>query len=355
MTPLKAFIAAVVGTTFAAAPFSGADVELAEERTTRPRGWEEAAGLPDDPGLPALEAIQATGLTGAIPVLDLNGHPVELALLGYTPGRRATIEVRAGNRRYVIKAYAEDPALEAELYESFAASEVVRDSAIHVPQLLSYDATLRALAIGWLEGQTLGRLIKNEQGIRAGKLAAQWVRCSAALPLQFGPPIDAAPLVRKVFKWTATLGNADHGLAVTAAAVARRLECTVPKFDQRHLVHGSLYDRHLFDMGDGPGLIDWDCFGQGPLELDAGVFLASARRTGLRHERLTAVASQTVDTFLAETAGLLNPRTLAWYWSVSLLRFAHKKWTRWAGLPSDSDERPDALLREALRVVEATG
>src|SRR5205823_7126498 len=77
--------------------------------------------LPDDPALPALAAIRALGLAAAIPGLGLDDRPVELTLRGYTPGSRATLEVRAGDRHFALKLYAEDPAPEAELYEALAA------------------------------------------------------------------------------------------------------------------------------------------------------------------------------------------------------------------------------------------
>src|SRR5205809_6509304 len=72
--------------------------------------------LPDDPALPALTAIRTLGLAAAVTALALTGRPAVL-LRGYTPRSRATIEARVGNRRFAVKAYADDPAPEAELYE----------------------------------------------------------------------------------------------------------------------------------------------------------------------------------------------------------------------------------------------
>src|SRR5919197_2295200 len=66
--------------------------------------------LPDDRALPGLAAIRAVGLARAIPALGLEDGPVELLLCGYTPGDRATLEARAGQRRFAVKAYVEDPA-----------------------------------------------------------------------------------------------------------------------------------------------------------------------------------------------------------------------------------------------------
>src|SRR5881396_1996078 len=80
-----------------------------------------AIDLPDDPALPGVGAIRALGLARAIPALGLDGRGIELALRGYTPGSRATIAACAGNRRFVVKAYAADPASEARVYRALAA------------------------------------------------------------------------------------------------------------------------------------------------------------------------------------------------------------------------------------------
>ena len=58
------------------------------------------------------------------------------------------------------------------------------------------------------------------------------------------------------------------------------------------LVNGGLYAEHVLDLGDGTGVIDWGRFGQGPLELDAGIFLASASLPGFRDEPRAAGAAQ---------------------------------------------------------------
>src|SRR5207248_6109763 len=67
------------------------------------------------------------------------------------------------------------------------------------------------------------------------------------------------------------------------------------------LVHGSLYAHHVLDLGDGPGLIDWQKSGQGPAELDAGVFLATLWRLGMLQERLAGEVARAEEVFLAET------------------------------------------------------
>src|SRR5205814_1833496 len=122
---------------------------------------------PDDPALPALAAIRALGLAVAIPALGLDDRPVELTLRGYTPGSRATFEVRAGGRHFALTLSAEAPGPEAELDEALAAVRLVGEGPVRVPPLLARDRSLQVLAIGWLEGPTAQELLKGRRGERA--------------------------------------------------------------------------------------------------------------------------------------------------------------------------------------------
>ena len=78
--------------------------------------------LPDDPALPGLLAIRTVGLGRVVPALELGGGPEAIRLVGYTPGSRATLEVRSGRRRFTLKAYAHDAEPEAALYQALAAA-----------------------------------------------------------------------------------------------------------------------------------------------------------------------------------------------------------------------------------------
>ena len=70
--------------------------------------------LPDDAALPGIVAMRALGVTRALGLarallaLGLEDAPVAMSLVGYSPGARATLEVRVGQRRLAVKAYAED-------------------------------------------------------------------------------------------------------------------------------------------------------------------------------------------------------------------------------------------------------
>jgi hypothetical protein len=318
------------------------------------RRFRALTDLPDDPRLPALVALRDACGTDAPPVADRDGPAIEFQLCGYSQGTRATFEARAGNRRLAVKAYAEDPAAEAALYEALAAAGLGGDSGVRVPPLLFWDRALRVLAIGWLEGPTAHELLRDRQGARAGELGAKWLQRAASLSVRLGPPFGAGRILSKVDNWITTLHAADPALGTAATAVGAMLERTRPKETVPHLVQGTLYARHIFDLGDGLGVIDWQRFGQGPLELDAGMFLATLARVGLDHEKLAGEAARAEEAFLARTRGLLDARALGWFRASAFFHLAarrarHPERHR----PERLLELTQALLGEAARHAEA--
>jgi len=308
-----------------------------------------SAALPDDPRLPGLMAIRDRGLARAIPALGLEqgGEGIALELCGYHPGARATLEARVGRRRFAVKAFADDPAPEAALYQALSAAGLAGASGARVPPLLAWDHALRVLVIGWLEGPTTHHLVKEGQGRRAGELAAQWVQGTASLPVKLGLPFGAAGMMHETRAWIGTLGMADLSIGAAARALAEALARTEPRDDGSvGLVHGTLYARHILDLGDGPGVIDWHRFGQGPVELDAGMFLATLCRLRLLHPTHTAEALVAEQAFLEGTRGLLDERALAWHQAAALLQLTER-------LPDgrgDWRARAHALLAEATRL-----
>jgi len=314
----------------------------APTRRQRMLDWQSLASLPDDPALPALTAIAKSGVRAALSFLDLGSGDVQLSMRGYSKGKRMTLELRSADRRMALKAHSTHPDLEVELYTALAGGT----AGVHVPHLLGWDRDLRVFALEWLEGPTLLALIHRGEGKRAGEFAATWLRAAAAMPVRFGPHHGARSLLAKASKWADHLGAADESLGKVASSVARRLAATQPVERAIRLVHGSLYDRHILDLGDGPGLIDWDCFGQGSAELDAAVFLSVVWRSGLQPERQRAAAEATA-AFRARTAGLLDDSALAWHQAVMMLRLAHKKIRR-AGDSAVTAARP--FLDEAARL-----
>src|SRR5207249_11265489 len=131
-------------------------------------------------------------------------------------------------------------------------------------------------------------------------------------------------MVYNAGKEVVQLDAADRGLGSAARRLAGILTQTLPKNGSRRLVHGTFYARHVLDQADGVGVIDWQRFGQGPLELDAGMFFATTWRYGLDHKPLAVEAARAEQALLAGTAGLLDERVLAWHRAAALLRLAGK-------------------------------
>lgn len=348
MKSLAAILAGLAGAVSPGVPQPAEDGDaLISTRRHRMHDWQSLTVLPHDGALPVLAAMAGSGIGGALPFLDLRGGTAEVTMRGYTEGKRITLEVRTGDRRVAVKGYCTPPDLEAKLYATLAGSS----GSVHVPHLVGWDHDLRVLAIEWLEGPSLLDLIKKGEGRRVGELAAMWLREAGGFPVRFGTHQGADSLLARTYKWTDRLGAADPELGNAASSVAKRLVATQPVEGATRLVHGSLYDRHILDLGDGPGLIDWDCFGQGSAELDAAVFLSVVWRSGLRPERLEA-STQAMAVFRECTKGLLNESALAWHQAVMMLRLAHKKLRREAD-DALAEARP--LLVEAARLAAAAG
>ena len=187
---------------------------------------------------------------------------------------------------------------------------------------------------------------RDRQGARAGRLAACWLRCATSLSVPLGLPLGSEQVLQLAGKWVAVLAVADPTLGAAAEALTARLGRAPPREGARGLVHGTLYPRHLLDLGDGPGVIDWDHFGQGPAELDAGAFLATLWRKGLRRPELSDETARAAEAFLAGTAGFFDQQVLAWYRAAMLLRLASHL-TRRRG---ERLIRIRELLREAGRL-----
>ena len=284
-----------------------------------PEPWQRTLSLPGDPALPGLETLREYGLAETLPELDLGDLAVELRLCNYVEGSRVTFEARAEGRRFAIKMYADDATLEATLYRKLARVGLASEVGARVPRLLAFDPDLHLLAMSWLDGKTASRLLRESKGERAGKLAASWFSRASDVRVKFAPPCGSGRMLYNAGTSAVGLGTTDPALGSAAKAVARTLLRGPPIERRPGLVHGTLYTRHILDLGDGPGVIDWQQFGQGPLELDAGTFLASLTRTRLRHDSLATEAAKAEEAFLSTTRTLFDERALDWYWAAGLL------------------------------------
>jgi len=296
--------------------------------------------LPDDSAIPGLAAIRAMG-TAAMVSLGVFEDPVELRLRAHKHEVRATVEARAGTRHFAIKLYASDPTPVVELHQALARAGLTGDSPVRVPPLLTWDRDLRLMVVGWLEGPTAFDLIKRGQGERAGELAAAWLVRAATLQVTLGEPTGRDRALEQTRKWIAGLQDTDASLGSAAQAVADRLARSTAKDGASRLIHDAFHDRNVIDLGDGPGVIDWERFGQGPAEAEAGMFLAGIFARGLRESRATSVR-QARQAFLDRAGPLLDEQALEWYQAAWLLRKAYLNRKR-----GDSQGQPRALLAQA--------
>lgn len=326
-------------------------------RTLETLRTEIDAGLPLDEALPAFAALRAHGLR-AIDGLDYDDRPARLILRGYTPGDRGAIEVRVpdpGGCHFALKIYANDPAPEAALYHSLGAAGLTAERGVRVPRLVAWDRSLKVLVLEWLDGPPLNEVAKDDPE-RAGELAARWVNVAATLPPRLGPAQDAARVLAESGRFLDMLEVGDADLGAAGRALTEALGRSQPPLRSAHLVHGTLYTRHLIDTAGaaggadgGPGIIDWQRFGQGPLELDAGTFLATLWRSALLRKRRVDAADRAERAFRAATAGLLDERALAWHQAAALLRLAGRMLRR------RTPEKAAPLLTRAAQLAAAAG
>ena len=286
-----------------------------------------------------------TGDDTTPPSWDPDDRRNELRLRAHKPGRHATLEVRAAARHFAVMVYARQPEAEAELYRSLAAEGLTGGPGARVPRLLAQLPEQRLLAVEWLEGPTLSALIARGEGRRAGELAASWIERAASLPLTQGKPFGVERLLQRADKCTATLAAAHADLGAAATRLLRLLENTAPDEGGRRLVHGAFHDRNIVDLGDGPGVIDWHQFGQGPAEVEAGMFLASLSRTALKRDRAPE-AARAEAAFLERTGRLLDAGTLGWHRAAALLCRTRRMLTHRQG---DWLARAHVLLEQATR------
>src|SRR6185503_15935682 len=149
----------------------------------------------------------------------------------------------------------------------------------------------RLLVVEWLHGPTTHELLGRQQGRRTGELAAAWMRRAESLQVKLGKRIDVERVLRRAAKAVAALRAADPSLGDSSARLVGMLADTKPGERSIRVVHGALLDRTILDSGNGPGVIDWEHFGQGPPEFEAGKFLASIWHARIKKEALTTEAA----------------------------------------------------------------
>jgi hypothetical protein len=300
--------------------------------------------LPHDPGLPALEAFREHGLDQ---VLAPHGVPVprrDLRVLQHHPGLRCALLVEAADGLVVVKAYAEDPAPLVAVLRAVDRAGLADGRAPTVPPLRAWDPALAFIVTPVLPGRSARELVAGGVPERAGALAAGWLRAAASRPLSVGRRHGPDALLAEA-RFSAP--QRDAVARALQAEGSRRLAALAtdpPPGGRPALVHGSFVPRHLVELPDGPGLVDVDALGHGPLELDAAMMLASLRRLALGRRAQAVAAQRAAQVFRDGVADLVDAEALEWYRAAQLVKLAgrvvEQRPARWA-------ERAHALLADA--------
>ncbi|TLZ64001.1 MAG: hypothetical protein E6K20_00805, partial [Gammaproteobacteria bacterium] len=231
----------------------------------------DAAPL-EDPALPALASGRHDALAAALARLGLRGART-VALLKHHPGSRCTLAVAAGTDRYVVKLFADAAKVLAlsAVHQVLAGAGLASGRGPTVPRLIGVDTDAALLVTEMYAASPITALVEQGECDRAGRLAAQWLRAAATPGLTLGHPYDPPHALEEIHRYVCTIESAAGELGGRAGAVWERLAADIPPPGYSDLRHGSFYLSHVFDLGDGPGVIDWDSFRQGPVEVDAGM------------------------------------------------------------------------------------
>lgn len=294
---------------------------------------------PADPALPALVTAQAHGWHDVLAACGIQAAVRSARVVRHHPGSRCVLDVQTEDgRRFAVKAFRRDPEAGAAMLTRLAAAGLAEPRGPSITVLAGYDARLACLILDWLPGEPAVALIAGDRGARVGEFAAGWLLAAAAVPPAGLEPYDAESMLTDLDRWCGAIERADGPLGARAAEVSRRLGTELPPSGHPGLLHLSFSVNHLVDLGDGPGVLDWDELRRGPLELDAGAFLATLVRHAAQHP---ARSGQTSDASAALRDGAsqqLDPVAVAWYRRAALVKHAkhacatHRSgWRRLAG------------------------
>jgi aminoglycoside phosphotransferase (APT) family kinase protein len=284
----------------------------------------DTRALPEDPGIPALAAMREQGVGSVLRAagVGFDGGTIELAQ--HHPGLRCTLIAGTGEGRLVVKAYPNrtQAAAVAELLQGLRAAGLASGVAPTAPPLVAFDAPLSLLVTRWIEGPSARELVVRGEGSRAGQLAAEWLQAVSKLELDAGRLFGPERAVKDAGKSAAAIADADAALGRQAAAVVAAMEEQSPSGDRVAVSNGSFRPKHVLDLADGPGVIDWDGFRRGQPELDGGMFLAGLAQLVEARPEAAAAADAAARAFRRRLGGLVQERALAWYEAGALLRLA---------------------------------
>jgi aminoglycoside phosphotransferase (APT) family kinase protein len=279
--------------------------------------------LPRDSRVPLLAGDSEALLQSLLARAGLEEPVLERFVLQHRPGRRFVIRIKTAERSVAVKAYGgKSEPRELAVLASLQQENLASGVAPTIPFPLLVDSPYRAVVSTWLQGPSAKELIASGRGARAGELAGKWLLAAARSEAVVGRGYGPSDLLPRAQGWVHLIGDADAELGRMAGDVLTRLAASPPAEGPPRLVHGELSPKHVLDLGPGPGVVDWDTFGSGPLEADVAFFVTAARhRRGLKADRRIQT-ELAVRKLLDEVYELLDENTLAWYGMAAALQFA---------------------------------
>jgi aminoglycoside phosphotransferase (APT) family kinase protein len=153
------------------------------------------------------------------------------------------------------------------------------------------------------------------------------LRASDGLHIDLGQRHGPNEVLTETAAFARELWAAEPGLGQSGTECIEDFEAARPTDTAYRLVHGAFSASAVMDVGGGPGIIDWDRFGQGALELDAGFLLARFQRLEQDHSGSSVAkqAKRARKTFRDGLNGLVNGRALCWYRAAALVKAAHRR------------------------------
>ena len=347
-------------------------------RGARPGGSDLPNGVavnayPVDPGLPTLPSVLDPGVfrpalvralaapgvgpdAGPVTGEDAVATDVDLRLLRYRPGRRATFLVaiaRAGSTAtYVAKVYHDRDKAAAVAAEGLALSAGPSQAPLVLAPVVAHLPGLAVVVQGFLEGQALA--VELVTAGESGPAEADLARAAEALAVLHGRsvpngrprPVDRE-LHRFVGRATAIQSVApDTGQGLLEAADRLLGLHTDP--GPLSLVHGDCKPSQFLVTPGGVAILDLDHCGIADPAYDVGNFVASLRQHGIRTNPAGARAAEVLaTTFVSAYTDRARPvvgeaflARVDFYVGVALVRKALRAFAR------------DPLSEEPLRYVE---
>ncbi|GAA1768494.1 phosphotransferase family protein [Agromyces humatus] len=288
----------------------GADDRLYYVREPADGGLPQLWLHPDDPRLPALQAVAFPhAVSIMLERMSLPTTLESLELLAYRPGRRAVARVVAGGRQFWLKVVRP-----TRVERIVAAHRALEEQGLPVPRLISWSPA-GLLVLGAAEGVPMADVTRTASA-EAVIAAVDRMRAAFALtPLE--EPVRS--IVRGRSAWYASvLGGTSTELGERAGRLALWVDWREGPVATSVAVHGDLHLGQLFACSaEDPtvvGVIDVDTAGIGDPADDSAAFISNAlAASGLNADaddagRLAEIARQA---FRAWAVDRLDDPTMA--------------------------------------------